>query len=241
MLVIDGFEFQSKNSAKTIEIWRCANRDCGVILHTNIHDEFLRYSGKGTEHCHLPSTVRVEVRNVKQLMQERARNDLAPLQQIVEQEVRKALLTAEALALLASLPVVYALLSDRFASTYVYLINVLFTEAAPLNKKFEPSLIMSDFEPALAKAIMLEVQSPGLSSTYLDNVMICSTVRQMMALALVPEQFVPSLFPHIGEDLDDPDRDELSDLFKYFDGYWMRQIPIWNVSSLCQRTNNTCE
>ncbi|CAF1563097.1 unnamed protein product [Didymodactylos carnosus] len=260
MLVIDGFEFQLKNSAKTIQIWRCANRDCGVILHTNIHNEFLRYSGKSTEHCHLPNTARVEVRNVKQLMRERAKNDLAPLQQIVEQEVRKALLTAEALALLPShtllqfrrkmtpilpdsssfviplqytrdyhnnqrlllhdsddplfrnsqavqprgrvlvwssdtqlellfdsdrvfmdgtfstcpphfdqvyiihgivhdtcLPVVYALLPDRFASTYVYLINVLFAEAARLNKKFEPSLIMSDFEPALAKAVTLEV------------------------------------------------------------------------------------
>jgi len=53
--------------------------------------------------------------------------------------------------------VVYALLPDRTASTYIYLFNVLFAEAARLNTKFEPSLIMSDFEAALAKAIMLEV------------------------------------------------------------------------------------
>jgi hypothetical protein len=54
--------------------------------------------------CHLPNTDRVEVRNVKQAMRERTLNDLTSLQQIVEQEMRKALLTAEVLALLPSMP-----------------------------------------------------------------------------------------------------------------------------------------
>ncbi len=57
-----------------------------------------------------------------------------------------------------AVPVVYALLPDRKATTYIHLFNVLFTEANKFNKKFDPQLIMTDFEPGLAKAITLEVQ-----------------------------------------------------------------------------------
>jgi hypothetical protein len=56
-------------------------------------------------------------------------------------------------------PVLYALLSDRKAPTYVHLFNVLFDEAERLNKKFEPKLIMTDFESGLSKAISLEVRN----------------------------------------------------------------------------------
>jgi hypothetical protein len=56
--------------------------------------------------------------------------------------------------------------------------------------------------------------------------MIRSVVRQMMALALVPEQYAPSLFAGLGQELTDSERGELADLFKYFSGHWMRQISM---------------
>ncbi|CAF1309239.1 unnamed protein product [Rotaria sordida] len=65
------------------------------------------------------------------------------------------------------------------------------------------------------------VQSRDLSSTYLDNIMIRSVIRQMMALALLPEQYIPSLFANLGQELNGSERNELSDLFKYFNDYWM--------------------
>ncbi len=55
-------------------------------------------------------------------------------------------------------PVVYALLPDRKTTTYIHLFQVLFVEAKRLNKKFDPRLIMTDFEPGIAKAIGREVQ-----------------------------------------------------------------------------------
>ena len=55
-------------------------------------------------------------------------------------------------------PVMYALLPHRKAMTYVHLFNILFAEAKRLNKKFDSILIMSDFEPGIAKAIALEVK-----------------------------------------------------------------------------------
>jgi hypothetical protein len=54
-------------------------------------------------------------------------------------------------------PVLYALLPDRKAVSYIYLFNILFAEANKLHKKLDPHLIMTDFEPGLTKAITLEV------------------------------------------------------------------------------------
>ena len=63
----------------------------------------------------------------------------------------------------------------------------------------------------------------------------------MMALALVPQQYVPSLFGALGQDLTDSERGQLKGLIKYFDDYWMRQISFWNVFDISDRTNNFSE
>ncbi|CAF1558470.1 unnamed protein product [Rotaria magnacalcarata] len=109
---------------------------------------------------------------------------------------------------------------------------------------------MTDFEPALEKAIKIEfndntvqkgcffhftqsiyrqIQSLGLSSAYLNNLVFRSVTRQLMALALVPEELVPSLFSNLIQEVDDYERDELAGIFKYFNDNWMRQIQAWNV------------
>ncbi|CAF1500474.1 unnamed protein product [Rotaria magnacalcarata] len=42
MLIVNGYNFQFKNfnRKKTIKFWRCTNRSCNVILHTNSDDTF---------------------------------------------------------------------------------------------------------------------------------------------------------------------------------------------------------
>ena len=91
------------NKNKTIKFWRCADRDCGVLLHTNLNDEFVRFSGKKTDHSHLPNPAELEIRNLREAMRQRAESEMLPLQEIAEQEVRKGLLTAEALAVLPNI------------------------------------------------------------------------------------------------------------------------------------------
>jgi hypothetical protein len=105
MLTIDGYHFQMKdyNKTKTLKYWRCANRLCNVILHTNINDEFVRFSNNKSDHSHIPNPAALEIRNVREKMRKRAENELLPLQQIAEQEVREALLTGEALAVLPNI------------------------------------------------------------------------------------------------------------------------------------------
>lgn len=68
-----------------------------------------------------------------------------------------------------------------------------------------------------------------------------SFIRNLMALALVPEQHVQSLFDELVECLSDDEREEIDGLLKYFNTYWMRQIPSWNVFNLTDRTNNYSE
>jgi hypothetical protein len=102
MLNIDGYHFQFRNfnRPKTTKYWRCANRKCGMILHTTLSDEFIRFGGKMTDHSHLPNPTEGEIRNLREVMRERAENELIPLKKIAEQEIRNDLLTAEALAVL---------------------------------------------------------------------------------------------------------------------------------------------
>jgi len=105
MLTINGYHFQMKNfnKAKTMKFWRCANRHCGVLMHTNLNDEFVRFSGSVVEHSHLPNPAQLEIRELREAMRQRAEKELLPLQEIVEQEVRKGLMTGEALAVLPNI------------------------------------------------------------------------------------------------------------------------------------------
>ena len=70
-----------------------------MLLHTTLDDEFIRFSGK-IDHSHLPNPAESEIRNLRERMGERAEKELITLQQIAEQEVRQALLSSEALAVL---------------------------------------------------------------------------------------------------------------------------------------------
>ena len=310
MLVVDGYDFQLKNynHDRTVKFWRCTNRTCRVLVHTNIENEFKRYGGKQSSHDHLPNPSATEVRNLREKMRRRAEKETTSLQKIAEEEVRQALLTGEALAVLPRInnlgmifvfllyvsklihillstfvlghnlvhhrlkvappipqsphfaipesyskdynnkdrlllydsddmkfqsnqpadmrsegriliwssdiqlnllfnseklhmdgtfstcppqfdqvfiiqaflhgscklnsfdylslhnifidigvPVVYALLPNRKTPTYVHLFSILFGEAERLNKRFDPKIIMTDFEPGLTKAITIEV------------------------------------------------------------------------------------
>lgn len=71
--------------------------------------------------------------------------------------------------------------------------------------------------------------------------MLRSVIRQMMALALVPEQYVLPLFADLGEELSEDERGELSCIFTYFERQWLGGISMWNVFDIRDRTNNFSE
>lgn len=62
-----------------------------------------------------------------------------------------------------------------------------------------------------------------------------------MALALIPEELVPTLFSSLVEDLHLFEPEQLHGILKYFDDNWMCKISLWNVYKILDRTNNCCE
>jgi len=60
-----------------------------------------------------------------------------------------------------------------------------------------------------------------------------------MALPLLPVNDVQRAYEELNEQIPV----ELEPLFEYFDGWWMKQVPLhlWNVSNLKARTNNNVE
>ena len=71
--------------------------------------------------------------------------------------------------------------------------------------------------------------------------MIRSTIRQMMTLALVPEQYVESLFADLSQELTDTEHPALHDFPTYFTDQWMHKTSTWNVFGISDRTNNYSE
>ena len=65
--------------------------------------------------------------------------------------------------------------------------------------------------------------------------MIGSTIRQMMVPALVPKEYVTSLFSNLGQEFDESERNELFGIFKYFNDYYINRIPIWNCFNIPER------
>lgn len=64
-----------------------------------------------------------------------------------------------------------------------------------------------------------------------------------MALALLPLHEVETSFYHLRSTVDARVKEELRQLFLYYDDYWMNNVPVemWNVYGCQHRTNNTCE
>ncbi|CAF3133772.1 unnamed protein product [Rotaria sp. Silwood2] len=301
--IVNGYDFQIKsyNKTKIIKFWRCSNRNCGVLLHTNLNDEFVRFSGNMTDHSHIPNPAALEIRTLREQMRQRAENELLPLQEIAEQEVRKGLLTGEALAVLPNIlnlghnliqnrrklmpPLPQSCsfsISDEYKNDYLNCDRLLLHDSYDPPFQIDESLytrpegrilvwssdvqlkLMFDSEklymdgtfstapPNFDQVYIIQVihhetsiyrnvQSNGLSSTYLEDIRIRSIIRQMMALALVPHEHVSSLFGRLSEELGEDERSQLDGLFKYFQAQWMRQITIWNVFNISERTNNFSE
>ncbi|CAF1535446.1 unnamed protein product [Rotaria sp. Silwood1] len=64
-----------------------------------------------------------------------------------------------------------------------------------------------------------------------------------MALALLPPQEVETAFYNIRASENNKVKQELRQLFLYFENQWLTNTPVemWNVHGCEQRTNNTCE
>lgn len=157
------------------------------------------------------------------------------------------------------LPVVYALMMTKTRNDYVDFFRSLKDEATRRQLRFNPTLIVSDFESGLipavreefpyathrgcyfhhTQAIFRQVQQLGLQQTYRDDENLRSDVRQLMALGFVPVGQIRVTFNMLRQRVEG----RLGELFDYFENFWINNMPhqMWNVYGVERRTNNDLE
>ncbi|CAM4818298.1 unnamed protein product [Rotaria magnacalcarata] len=152
-------------------------------------------------------------------------------------------------------PCAFALLGDKKTSTYVQMIEDLKTAAISMGTKFEPLVLMSDFETSLIKALPTtehkgcffhfnqslhrRLVSEGLAVAYRDEEKVRKWSKYTMALALLPPNETENALQLIK--LGAPKR--MKKFVQYVQDFWFNKIGVnmWNVNDLNFRTNNACE
>ncbi|CAF1015846.1 unnamed protein product [Adineta ricciae] len=166
------------------------------------------------------------------------------------------------------IPLCFCLCERRNYETYELIIKVLKTAIRNLNLDFQPTYWMSDFEPALTKAIKKQVpnthllgctfhynqaiyrniQLKGLQEAYQDVEVARQMLGQMMALAFVPSDQIKTLYrDFIKPQLTNIPKSAVSlhqnlrHFLKYYDSYWLTKIYKFCVFDQPVRTNNGLE
>ncbi|CAF1653096.1 unnamed protein product, partial [Adineta ricciae] len=93
------------------------------------------------------------------------------------------------------------------------------------------------------QCINRRILSLGLSTTYAEDDEIRSCCRKLMGLCLLPLQEVENQFYNLRASLDSRLKQELRQLFLYFQNHWMIDVPLqmWNFHDTTHRTSNFCE
>ncbi|CAM4985558.1 unnamed protein product [Rotaria socialis] len=152
-------------------------------------------------------------------------------------------------------PCAFALLGDKKTSTYIQMIEDLKTAAISMGTKFEPLVLMSDFETSLIKALPTtehkgcffhfnqslhrRLVSEGLAVAYRNEEKVRKWSKYTMALALLPPNETENALQLIK--LGAPKR--MKKFVQYVQDFWFNKIGVnmWNVNDLKFRTNNACE
>ncbi|CAM4848865.1 unnamed protein product, partial [Rotaria magnacalcarata] len=80
-------------------------------------------------------------------------------------------------------------------------------------------------------------------TAYSQDESVRSCCRKLMALPLLPIQEVEISFYYLRATADPTVKQQLRELFLYFDEYWINNIPfeMWNIHDNQHRTNSICE
>ncbi|CAF1941364.1 unnamed protein product [Rotaria magnacalcarata] len=162
-----------------------------------------------------------------------------------------------------SFPCIFGVLPDRKSTTYQHLFKILKGLAVSMNRTFKPALVMSDYEASIITAVANEfpqaihsgcffhftqaiyrrIQSLGLITSYSQDSDIRICCRKLMALALLPIDQIETSFYNLRTKSSATVKQELHQLFLYFDHQWIMNVPMkmWSVHGYQHRTNNNCE
>ncbi|CAF3423018.1 unnamed protein product [Rotaria sp. Silwood2] len=99
LLVMDNFVFKLNKTTNTKKYYRCENPQCTMTLRTDINDVLIRTKD---HHNHPPEPEQIEVRKLKHVIKERAKNETTPKPKIYDEETARFCLTSLAIAIVPS-------------------------------------------------------------------------------------------------------------------------------------------
>ncbi|CAF1237473.1 unnamed protein product [Rotaria sordida] len=265
LLVANNYVFKLNKTTTTTKYWICTLNGCSAKVHTDLNSQLIKTIG---DHNHLAEKEKLEVREFREKVKQRAINETTPIPRIFDEECAKAMLSDATIAVLPSecemtFPCVFGLLPNRQKSTYHFMFNELKSIALQMQLNFAPKTIMSDFEPGLltvvsaelatvthsscyfhfTQAIYRAIQRVGLSTSYNDDDDVKQYCRKLMALPLLPEAIIEDTYDDLIATMPKQLKDTLNDLLEYFQQQWFVKVPIsqWCVHGLNIRTNNNAE
>ncbi|CAF1936087.1 unnamed protein product [Rotaria magnacalcarata] len=162
---------------------------------------------------------------------------------------------------------VFGLLGSKKSHTYKNLFQELKSIAAKMNLRFDPKMIMSDFETGLIRAIQQEfpqaehrgcafhhmqamyrhVGHCGLTAVYKEQGVPRDVLRRLFSLCLMPKDTIEGHYQRLLHSIKKYKpkniREKLVEFFTYYHDQWLAKVGVdmFCVSDLRIRTNNECE
>ncbi|CAF1379461.1 unnamed protein product [Rotaria magnacalcarata] len=99
LLVADEYTFKLNKTTTTTKYWICTINGCAAKVHTDSTNLLMKTVGN---HNHLPEKEKIEVREVREKIKQRAINETTPIPRIYDEECAKAMLSTTAIAILPS-------------------------------------------------------------------------------------------------------------------------------------------
>ncbi|CAF2658677.1 unnamed protein product [Rotaria sp. Silwood2] len=99
LLVVDDYTFKLNKATTTTKYWICIINGCAAKVHTDSNNRLMKTVGN---HSHLPEKEKLEVREVREKIKQRAKNETTPIPRIYDEECAKAMLSNTAIAILPS-------------------------------------------------------------------------------------------------------------------------------------------
>ncbi|CAF2108802.1 unnamed protein product [Rotaria magnacalcarata] len=100
VLVCDGYVYHLNKLCSKVKYWRCGNRLCAAVIHTDINDQFK--VRKGDHSNHLSSPAYIEILSFKSNIKQCVVTEATPIGRIYDEELVKAQLSQTALSVVAS-------------------------------------------------------------------------------------------------------------------------------------------
>lgn len=99
LLVANNYLFKVNKTTATTKYWICTNSGCSAKIHTDLNNQLIKTTG---DHNHAPEKEKIEVREFREKVKQRAINETTPIPRIYDEESAKAMLSDVVIAILPS-------------------------------------------------------------------------------------------------------------------------------------------